>query len=123
MASDYVAECSEADLILARRILRERMRLMRRLAPFAHLLGGSRHASVFFVIAITLGTRSLGSRQMIDDLLRQIYQIANDRLCGRDPVRRLDFLAESLEMMEGDGEAVTPEEFRVAMESYRQRSF
>lgn len=122
VASDYVAECSEADLIVARRILREQVRLMRRLAPFAHLLGDSRHASVLFVIAITLGTRSLGSRQLIDELLRQIYQIANDRSCGRDPVRRLEFLVESLQAMEGDGEAVTPDEFRAAMESFRQRS-
>ena len=121
-ANDYVANCSEGDLILARRILWERIRLMRRLAPIAHLLGATRQASIFFVVAITLGKRSTGTQRLIDDVLRQLYEIADDRQYGRNPIRRLDFYLESLRMMEGnDAGFADHAAFRAILESARKK--
>lgn len=117
---DYIAASSVDDLMLARHVLSQRVKLMRLVAPFAHLLGHNRSTSVFFVVAITLSKRRFGSRQLIDDLLREIYQIADDRLCGRNPQRRSDFLAANIDAMRCDGEAMTQDEFKTALTGFRQ---
>lgn len=74
-AHDYIADCPANDLILAREILWEGLRLARKLAPIAHMFGASRPASVLFVVAFTLAKQSLANRRSIDDVLSQIYQI------------------------------------------------
>ena len=121
-ARDYLAVCSESDLNLARQILRERRRLMHRLEPIAHTLGSSRQASILFVVMIALAKRSLGSRQLIDDVLRLIYQIACDRRDGFNPNRRLDFYLERHQMMDGDDAGFADNAaFRAVLESARER--
>jgi len=98
-AYDYVGHCSDADLVLARRILRERLRLANRLAPYAHFLGESRPASALFVMALALARRRTGSARLISELIQQVYQIADDRRHGRDPTRRLEVVMERLQAM------------------------
>jgi hypothetical protein len=101
-AHDYVGRCSQSDLVLARRILWAQLRLASRLAPFAHLLGASRPASILFVVSLALAKRRTGNQRLIGDLLRLLYQIADDRRHNIDPARRLNFILERLQMMDGD---------------------
>ena len=101
-AHNYVGSCSQGDLVLARRILWDRLRLASRLAPFAHLLGATRPASILFVVALALAKRRTGNERLIGELLQLLYQIADDRRRDLDPVRRLNVILERLQMMEGD---------------------
>jgi len=101
-AYDYVGRCSQGDLVLARRILWERLQLASRLAPFAHLLGATRPASILFVVALALAKRRTGNERLIGELLQLLYEIAHDRRRELDPVRRLNVILERLKMMEGD---------------------
>ncbi|MDP1912161.1 MAG: hypothetical protein Q8K49_02430 [Brevundimonas sp.] len=101
-AHDYVGRCSQGDLVLARQILWEQLRLTSRLAPFAHLLGASRPASILFVVAFAMANRRTGNQRLISDLLQLLYQIADDTRHNLDPTRRLNFILKRLQMMEGD---------------------
>ena len=100
-AHDYVVRCSQSDLALARRILRAELRLASQLAPIAHLLGASKPASILFVVALAVAKRRTGNQRLIGDLLQLLYQIADDRRHNLDPARRLNFILERLQMMEG----------------------
>lgn len=122
-AHDYVGSCSQGDLVLARQILWEQLRLTSRLAPFAHLFGASKPASILFVLALALAKRRTGKEQLIGELLEQLYRIADDRRQNIDPAQRLNVVLERLQMMEGvevsfSGRA----EFIEALESVRRTS-
>ena len=99
---DYIGECQDQDLELARQILQAEARLERRLSPVAHAAGATGPASILFALAFGLSGRRIGNPLRIDEALKTVYQITDDRRSGRNPMRRLETIDESHRLMDED---------------------